>query len=912
MRNRPHFLFPSKVTMLRQFSPLLVLALGSACVGNLVQRPRPADHREDDEQRHELRERWIEQMHRTAPGVDWRAIERTNQARQLAKRNAMRAQLSQPGAGLASGHAWEEVGSRNQAGHTRCAAVGPSRQGFRWLYIGSANGGLWRSPEDGSAWEPLSDSLFGGVDDVVVLEPANLNDEDILVQRRGTQLHRSDDGGLTWTPPTGLDLVTEVRRMVVLEGGAQTVLVFGLANVGSGGSSRTALYASSDEGQTFSLRWNSPTSWRGDLWTPRLGPGAGTDVYVLHNGKLRKSTDGGFTFSLVGEVWYLATEGSLQGSEAGAPHFYAAVLVAGDWHVLRSTDAGATWTDQGPPPQYWGNVTSIASFSSDPDAVFVGGVEGWYSSDGGLSWTRVNTWGSYYGAPGSRLHADLRGISPLPDPDLPGLVDRLYINTDGGTYLSLDRGQTVQNLSLSGLGVGQFYSTHTSSRDPNLIVGGTQDQGYQRGVRQAWSSGPSTDFDQLISGDYGHLNSGDGDHDYVFSTYPGFVLIQTGEQNPGLDMVDFPAGASNLWLPPVVADPLDQEDFFFLADHLWHYDKSGSDWTESLHSTRDFSIGAGSYLSALAFSPADPQRAYASDDGGRLWWSVDRGVTWTKAAESGPDNHYFYGNGLAAHPTNPSRAVVCGSGYSQSGVRHTVDGGLTWQPYAQGLPNTMAYDIAWANDGTDDLYAATEAGAWRYDSSTALWVDIMGLEAPATTYWSVEAVTEAGLMRFGTYGRGIWDYLIGGPSSAILFADDFESGDYTAGGWATSPGSRCRIKPKAARTGNYGARVKKGGQTGKATWIRRAVDTSGWNTVTVSYSRRSRNYEAHEFLTVDWFDGVDWQVIDVSQDAIWGEVSFILPPAAGNNPAFELRFSPSSKGKGEWSDLDDVVVAGSL
>ncbi|NRA98039.1 MAG: hypothetical protein HRU14_17720 [Planctomycetes bacterium] len=113
----------------------------------------------------------------------------------------------------------------------------------------------------------------------------------------------------------------------------------------------------------------------------------------------------------------------------------------------------------------------------------------------------------------------------------------------------------------------------------------------------------------MISGDYGHLNSGDGDHDYVFSTYPGFVLIQTGEQNPGLDMEDFPAGASNLWLPPVVADPLDQEDFFFLGDHLWRYEKSGSDWTESLHSNRDFSIGAGSYLSALAFSPADPPRA---------------------------------------------------------------------------------------------------------------------------------------------------------------------------------------------------------------------------------------------------------------------------------------------------------------
>lgn len=890
--------------------PLLLplLLLGCASTPPL---PSPTEHDEDSDGRREHRERWLEQLHRTAPGVDWRAIEAGNQARQLAKRNAMRRQLSQPGSSMA-GHAWEEVGSRNQAGHTRCAALGPARQGFRWLYVGSANGGLWRSPEDGSAWEPLSDALFGGVDEVVVLEPASLADEDILLQRRGTLLHRSDDGGLTWAPPSGLGAVTDVRKMLLLPDGAQTVLLLTRANVGSLGASRTALYASTDGGQSFSLRWSSPTSWRGDLWVPRFGPGAGSHVYVLQQGKLRRSTDGGFSFSLVGVVDDTASQGSLQGSESGAPHLYAALEVAGTWRVFRSEDAGATWVDRGPAPQYWGSVTSIAAFSAHPDWVFVGGVEGWRSSDGGASWTRVNSWGSYYGDPASRLHADLRGLSPIPDPDLPGSVDRLYINTDGGTYVTFDQGQTVENLSLSGLGVGQFYSTHTSVADPDRIVGGTQDQGYQRGMRQPWSGGPSTDFEQLISGDYGHLTSGDGDHDYVFSTYPGFVLIQVGETSPSLETEDFPAGSSSLWLPPVVADPLDQEDFFFLGDQLWRYELGGNGWTESLHSTRNFAAGAGNYLSALAFSPADPQRAFACDDAGRLYWSTDRGVTWTQASSAGPDNHYFYGNGLAAHPTDPARAVVCGSGYSGPGVRQTLDGGVTWKALTTGLPSTLAYDITWAEDGSDDLYAATEAGAWRYDSALGTWLDVMGLEAPATTYWSVEAVPTAGLVRFGTYGRGIWDHLLGEPSSAVLFADGFESGDYVAGGWDTSAPARCRIKPKAARVGAHGARLKKGGQVGKPTWIRRAVDTTGWNTISVSYSRRSRNYEAHEFLTVEWFDGSQWNALDVSQEPTWSEVSFLLPPGAGNNPAFELRFSASSKGKGEWSDLDDVRVLGSL
>jgi len=41
--------------------------------------------------------------------------------------------------------------------------------------------------------------------------------------------------------------------------------------------------------------------------------------------------------------------------------------------------------------------------------------------------------------------------------------------------------------ALEGLGVGQYYSTHTSRRDPRWILAGSQDQGYQRGDTQGES-----------------------------------------------------------------------------------------------------------------------------------------------------------------------------------------------------------------------------------------------------------------------------------------------------------------------------------------------------------------------------------------------------------------------------------------
>ena len=57
-------------------------------VANALQ-PAPTEHDLDDDaesKNKELRERWIEEMHRTAPGVDWRAIERENGRREMERR----------------------------------------------------------------------------------------------------------------------------------------------------------------------------------------------------------------------------------------------------------------------------------------------------------------------------------------------------------------------------------------------------------------------------------------------------------------------------------------------------------------------------------------------------------------------------------------------------------------------------------------------------------------------------------------------------------------------------------------------------------------------------------------------------------------------------------------------------------
>lgn len=705
----------------------------------------------DEDELKEGRARWIERMHRAAPGVDWRAIEHRNHEALTARRNRWN---SAPQQFAAASFPWTEVGSSNQAGRIHCAYIGPDQQ---TLYVGSDLGGTWKGNLDGSGWTPIGDNLYGHTTDLVVVAGATPGGPDVVVTETDGVIRVTRDDGATWETPSGTAGLTDVRGMAVLADAQSTILFYGRAN----GNSH--VYASTDGALSFQIRW-SGTNWAGCLWVPRTGPGAATDAYLVNLGRLYRSTDGAQTFTLQGAIDAAATSAELTGSEAGAPTLYAVVTVSGQPRLHRSTNAGASWTLQSTLSSYWGELCADVT---NPNLVMYGNVECFRSTNGGTSFAKINGWGDYYAQPATKLHADIFGLYCTPHPTTPN-ADRWFICTDGGVYQSDDGGQTVQNLSLSGLGVSQYYSSLTSSNDARFIAVGTQDQGYQRGIyKSPLPAGPSTPFDQLISGDYGHLTSSDGSHDFVYSTYPGFILVHQGELNPVLHFVDFPSGSNQEWMPPVVADPLDKTAFFYCGNRLWRYTKVGNNWVPTQHSNVDFAAGPGSFLTAMAFAPTDPQRAYAVNEGGNVFITSDHGVTWTNPTGSAPSGQYFYGNAIAVHPTDKNECVIGGSGYSTPGVRRTTDGGQTWVPLTTGLPQTLTIGLAYAEDGSDDIYAATDAGAFRFDRVLGQWFDIMATQAPVTTYWSVEAVAADGKMRFGTYGRGLWDFQLAAHGCAL-------------------------------------------------------------------------------------------------------------------------------------------------
>jgi photosystem II stability/assembly factor-like uncharacterized protein len=622
------------------------------------------------------------------------------------------------------------------------------------LVAGSSLGGVWRGSLDGEGWTSLGDNLFGGCHGIAV-SPGN--PEIITAVTDGGNISYTADGGSTWHRPQGLPSALHFCRRVLVDRSTPGRLYL-IARRNSSWS----VYRSNNSGRSYG-EVRALGSTPGDLWIDRVEGGT---LYLLEGTSLLRSGNGGDTWIPLGSVNVMNPQAVvLAGSEEGAPTFYATVKVSGQWKLYRS-NGGNTWSYRSDIDDYW---ETLAASITDRNLVFHGGVEMWRSTDGGLGFARVNGWGEYYGDPASKLHADIPGIDVVWHQG----QEITFISTDGGLYRSDDGAQTVRNLSLEGLGVGQYYSTLTSVNDPELVIAGAQDQGYQRSSGPAGSNGPLP-FRQIISGDYGHLTSSDGTHGWVYSVYPGFVLVQRGEDDPQLDaFLDFPEGETLQWMPRVLADPEDSRAFFLCCTHLWRYVRSQGQWLlEQL--PHDFTGNGGSTLTALSIAPGDHDRRIAATDSGVIWHTNDGGQTWNLSPDGGPASHYFYGSALVHSPDDPLTAYLGGSGYSGPAVYRTRDGGVTWEPVGTGLPSTLVYDLAFQNldgaavtgdvyrTGIDVVYAATESGPFRLDPVTDRWEDISGSEAPLTLYWSVEAVPAAGVMRFGTYGRGIWDYRVHG------------------------------------------------------------------------------------------------------------------------------------------------------
>ncbi|NQU66394.1 MAG: hypothetical protein HQ510_00490 [Candidatus Marinimicrobia bacterium] len=713
-------------------------------------------HKEKRKEFKKKRQEWMEQMHRTAPDTDWRKMDETTRRQKRLFKTQTREQIlsdrtnapsSTPasfGSREVSGM-WTEKGSNNLSGRIHTADI-DFENGF--IYCGSSGGNIWKGTLNGEGWQSLND--YFQIPGMTLLRLIDTDIGQRLLIGAGKTLYTTENDGFTIEETTGLDNLQNwgnAKRIVVKNDELNTIYLLAKEWDYSLWQEMYVLHKSTDGGISFQQVINLSSTMTGsfDIWTSRYTTSA---VYLLNDGDLyRIQTNDQLTF--IAEFNPESTGNTLLtgGVQNDDVFLYARV---GD-HIYYSGNGGITWVDKGQTPSGTFSVNSFNSSNNNPDHVYIGGMEVFRSNDGANSWELVNSWWEYYGNESDRLHADIPEIRLFPDLNGNELT---LISTDGGLYASYDYLQSVSNLSLQGLGVSQYYGTYTHRSEPHIVYAGSQDQGYQRSLNDGEGI---LDFDQVISGDYGHLVSSNGGGS-IWCDYPGFVLYYpnalTNSNGPTWDFT----GTSFLWLPPVTADPQSPHVAYAIGQHIVRLTGTNFSVTHTVMPTQ-FATD-DNYGSAMEISPIDPNYWYLLTTDGKFFHSEDGGDSWEQSVGfTLPGSHYFYGATILASGVELGRVIVAGSGYSNPAVFMTEDHGGSFSSMNTGLPSTLVYELA-ATENEDILFAATEVGPYAYVWDEGTWYDMAGISAPDQTYWTVDFVPELATARFGTYGRGIWDFTL--------------------------------------------------------------------------------------------------------------------------------------------------------
>ena len=450
----------------------------------------------------------------------------------------------------------------------------------------------------------------------------------------------------------------------------------------------------------------------------------------------------------------------MTGTEIGGKTYLYAMV---DTFIYNSADSGKTWKYK----YYFGNTPytkwSFNCSNSNANYLSIGSVDCWFSKNGGLAFNAVNQWWDYYPSPSNKLHADIHSILSFKNKG----IEYLMVANDGGLYHCSNSYSSISNLGLNGLNVSMYYTTLTDQNNLNICYAGSQDQGFQKAL---YDSGSTMLFDQVISGDYGHIVSADSGKS-LWTVYPTFAdYYPHAESSKSQYSWSYNFNSSKgpaLWMAPLLAEP-NQANIAWLGGggmdsgaHLVKlvYD-SVSNKVSATEQKFDFSKNKLGQISAIACSNINTKYRYLLTENGGYYYSTDGGKTWNLNTKfTAPSGHYFYGSCVLPSHKKLGKLWICGSGYSNPAVYVSEDNGATFTAITTGFPSTLCYQLV-SDTAENFIYAATELGPYVLNTKGGVWYYLGGSSAPDQTYWSVEFIASTNTVRYGTYGRGIWDFKI--------------------------------------------------------------------------------------------------------------------------------------------------------
>lgn len=428
---------------------------------------------------------------------------------------------------------WRNIGPANMSG--RISDIVALDDDFTHVLVASASGGVWKSVNAGTTWEPIFDRYgSASIGDVAVFQ----KNPDIIWVGTGEEcsrnsvawgdgIYKSVDGGKTFirmglettqvigrvlTHPDDPDVVyaaatgplwgfTGDRGLFKTENGGETWIKLGggLPNDGRTGAIDLVMHPENPDILYVGFWQRIRRPWRFDSGGP--------------NGGIFRTEDGGKTWTKLKQG---LPKGDLGRIGLAISRSNPEVLMAVVEHGFQPPPMIQTKEGRKPNPEYE-DMTKLGS-----------GI--YRSEDGGRSWMYMNRMNDrpfyyshiyinpfddnliYYLATNLHMSEDggktLKTVPGL-HPDFhamwldPTNRNRYYVGQDGGAALTHDHGNTW--ILFDNKCISQFYAVSADMRDPYYVYGGLQDNGTWAGPGMSREGTILTDF-------WFNLAGGDGFH----------------------------------------------------------------------------------------------------------------------------------------------------------------------------------------------------------------------------------------------------------------------------------------------------------------------------------------------------------------------------------------------------------------
>ena len=708
---------------------------------------------------------------------------------------------------------WQYIGPVNISGRcTDVEAVIPRGKDYT-IWVGSATGGVWKSVNEGTTFDPVFDKMPTASIGDLAIDPkkpdivwVGTGEANIFrSSNAGCGVFKTTDGGKSWIN-TGLENTFTIARVRINPQNTDIVYVAATGHEWTPNEER-GLFKTSDGGKTWSkilyidsntgacdivldptdpeilycatwerirLKWNDPRTYESTknngIWKSADG---GKSWKKINDGLPAPNMRGriGIDIALTNRLVLYAYVDNYEiayKAQAGELDSYGrqkADVIKGAT-VYRSDDAGSTWKQvSGLTPEqktfmerhsatYGWVFGQIRVDPNDENTVYTMGLMLNQSTDGGKTFRTLRG-----------PHADHHGLWIDPENS-----DYLLNVQDGGLTISYDKGKNWK-YPIEVLPLAQFYNVAYDLSTPFRVFGSIQDHhsfyaevDLTRGRERV----PKQEFNNILGAEGSTHAVNPIDNNTIYSsTFYGALARAEINNYPGSTKDLLPntmPGEPRLrgeWVAPTIISKHNPEIIYHGMQYVMMSRDRGDTWefiSPDLSYNDPKKRGDINYqtISVLDESPLRFGLLYAGTDDGRVWRSKDTGKTWSEIRNSGVPVKFVSRIVASEHDMGTVYMTQTGRRDDdfQVYIWKSTDFGDSWKDISGNIPVGPVNVIREDPVNSNILYAGTDGGVYVSKDGGATW-NVLG-NLPFAYVHDLAIHPRDNMIIIATHGRGIW------------------------------------------------------------------------------------------------------------------------------------------------------------